>query len=82
MRNGYEDGKLGAASMAETTCVILRSANWATSLAVARQVRYRRGAILLASLLATRLADAERSLIVGEIEKVSILIEREATSRV
>lgn len=51
MRNGYVDGNDGAFSMAETTCVIPRSANWDTSSAVARQVRYRRGAILLATRL-------------------------------
>lgn len=65
VRNGYEGGNLGASSMAETTWVIPRSVNWATSLAVARQVRYRRGAILLASLLVTRLADAERSCLIS-----------------
>lgn len=49
MRSGYEDGKVGASSMAETTWVIPRSANWETSWAVLRQVRYSRGAILLAA---------------------------------
>ena len=51
MRNGYVNGNDGAFSMAETTCVIPRSASWATSLAVARQVRYMREAIPLATRL-------------------------------
>jgi len=51
VRSGYVDEKVGAASMAETTWVIPRLASWVVSLAVARQVRYRRGATLLAALL-------------------------------
>ena len=39
MRNGYSDGKDIAFSIAETKWVIPSSANWATSLAVVRQVR-------------------------------------------
>lgn len=46
-----EDGKDGASSMTERTCVIPRLANWFGFLAVERQVRYRRGAIRLATCL-------------------------------
>ena len=57
MRYGYVDGNDGESLISETTCVIPTSSNWATSSAVAMQVRYRRGE----TLLATRwFVDAER----------------------
>lgn len=52
-----EDGKDGASSRIETTCVIPRLASWFAFLAVDRQVRYRRGAIWLATRLLYFVAD-------------------------
>jgi hypothetical protein len=51
VRSGCEDGNVGALSMADTTCVIPSCASCVASFAVARQVRYRRGATLLATRL-------------------------------
>ena len=51
LRRGMEDGKEGASSMTERTCVIPRLASWFAFSAVERQVRYRRGAIKLATRL-------------------------------
>ena len=60
IRRGKMDGNVDAFLMTEMTWVIPRLAGWTTSLAVARHVRYNRGAILLATLLASLFLGAEQ----------------------